>query len=39
MKTVSRKIAEIIKRIAEMGAGAASTGWSYEPKVPAALRK
>ena len=39
MKKVLSKIAEVIKKIAEFGAGSASMGLSYEPKVPATLRK
>ena len=39
MKKVSSKVAEVVKAIAEFGAGSASMGLSYEPKVPAELRK
>lgn len=39
MSTVSKKIAEVIKAIANMGAGMASGGFSYEPKMPKSLKK
>lgn len=39
MKKVFSKVAEVIKAIAGFGAGSASMGLAYEPKVPAELRK
>lgn len=37
MNTISSMIAEIVKKIAELGAGTASSGFAYEPKMPKSL--
>lgn len=37
MNTVSSMIAEIVRKIAELGAGVASSGFAYEPKMPKSL--
>lgn len=39
MGTISTIISDIVKTIAEMGAGCASSGFCYEPKMPKTLRK
>lgn len=39
MSFISSKIAEVIKKIAELGAGTVSAGMSYEPKMPECLKK
>lgn len=39
MNYISTKIAEVVKKIAEMGAGVASAGMLYEPKMPKCLKK
>lgn len=39
MSFISSKIAEVVKKIAELGAGVASSGFSYEPKMPKCLKK
>lgn len=39
MNYISSKIAEVVKKFAEMGAGAASSGALYEPKMPKCLKK
>lgn len=39
MKAMYEKIAEIIKAIANKGAGLASSGVAYEPKMPKCLKK
>jgi len=39
MKAIFEKIAKAIKSIANMGAGMASGGFSYEPKMPKCLKK
>ncbi len=39
MKKVWEALCAAIKKIAEIGAGAASMGISYEPRMPAKLRK
>ncbi|MCI6771083.1 MAG: cyclic lactone autoinducer peptide [Oscillospiraceae bacterium] len=39
MNAISAKIAEVIKAIANLGAGAASSGVAYEPKMPKKLKK
>ena len=39
MSFISSKVAEVIRKIAELGAGVASSGFSYEPKMPKCLKK
>lgn len=39
MHYISSKIAEVVKKFAEMGAGVASAGMMYEPKMPKCLKK
>ena len=39
MKVVWEKVSEVIKKVAEFGAGTASMGASYEPKIPKKLIK
>lgn len=39
MKAIYEKIAKAVKFIANKGAGMASGGLSYEPKMPKALKK
>lgn len=39
MSAISSVIANIIRIIAEMGAGVASAGFGYEPKMPEVLKK
>lgn len=39
MKVVWKKISEVIKKIADFGAGTASMGASYEPRIPKKLIK
>ena len=39
MSYISSKVAEVIKKIAEFGAGVASSGFSYEPKMHKCLKK
>ena len=39
MGTISTIISDIVKTIAEMGAGGASSGFCYEPKLPKRLEK
>ncbi|MCM1508889.1 MAG: cyclic lactone autoinducer peptide [Ruminococcus flavefaciens] len=39
MKVICEKIAKAIKSVANMGAGMASGGFSYEPKMPKSLKK
>lgn len=39
MNYISSKIAELVKKFAEMGAGVASAGFAYEPKMPTCLKK
>lgn len=39
MKAICEKIAKAIKVIADKGAGMASGGFSYEPKMPKSLKK
>lgn len=39
METISTIISDVVKAIAEMGAGCASAGLCYEPKMPEALKK
>ena len=39
MGTISTIISDIVKTIAEMGAGSASSGFCYEPKMPKTLEK
>lgn len=39
MGTISTIISDIVKTIAEMGAGCASSGLCYEPKMPESLKK
>lgn len=39
MNFISSTIAEVIKKIAELGAGTASSGMAYEPIMPKCLRK
>lgn len=39
MDAIKSTIAKIIKAVAEYGAGTASSGLAYEPKVPTKIRK
>ncbi|MBQ8209150.1 MAG: cyclic lactone autoinducer peptide [Clostridia bacterium] len=39
MNTIKSAIAKVVKLIADFGAGTASVGITYEPKVPAKIRK
>jgi cyclic lactone autoinducer peptide len=39
METISTIISDIVKIIAEMGAGCVSAGLCYEPKMPKSLEK
>lgn len=39
MNIISSIIAAVVKKTAELGAGFASAGFSYEPKMPKCLRK
>lgn len=39
MKALCEKIAAVIKAIANAGAGTASSGLAYEPKMPKQLKK
>ena len=39
MESISKIISDIIKSITEMGAGCASSGFCYEPKMPKTLEK
>ena len=39
MSFISSKIAEVVKKAAELGAGGASAGVMYEPKMPKCLKK
>lgn len=39
MSFISSKIAEVIKKVAELGAGVVSAGFVYEPKMPKCLKK
>lgn len=39
MAFISSKIAKIVKKAAELGAGVASAGALYEPKMPKCLNK
>ncbi len=39
LNTIKSAIAKVVKSIASVGAGMASLGFSYEPKVPAKIRK
>lgn len=39
MKIFSSAVATIIRKVAEFGAGAASSAFSYEPKMPKKLKK
>lgn len=39
MESISKIISDIIKSIAEMGAGCSSSGLCYEPKMPESLKK
>lgn len=39
MESISKIISDIIKSIAEIGAGVASAGFCYEPNMPESLKK
>lgn len=39
MNFISSKVAEVIKKVAELGAGVASAGMLFEPKMPKCLKK
>lgn len=39
MNIISSIIAEVVKKAAELGAGVASAGVMYEPKMPKCLKK
>lgn len=39
MNAIKTTIAKVIKAIAEYGAGTASAGLAFEPKVPVKIRK
>lgn len=39
MKALSIALAKLIEKVAEMGAGVASAGFGYEPKMPKSLKK
>lgn len=39
MNFINSKIAEVIRKVAELGAGVASAGFAYEPKMPKCLKQ
>lgn len=39
MSFISSIIAEVVKKVAELGAGTVSSGMTYEPKMPKCLKK
>lgn len=39
MNFINSKIAEVIRKDAELGVGVASAGFSYEPKMPKCLEQ
>lgn len=39
LETISIMISNFVEAVAEMGAGLASSGFCYEPKMPKSLKK